>query len=344
MIIHLKRAENEMSCTGENNPLLSRGCVLCYEGAKMVLFVTGRCGRDCWYCPISEKRRNGDTFYANDRVVTTPADIIDEAEMMSALGSSITGGEPFLVLDRVVRSCRLLKEHFGPDHHIHLYTGIAPTEEQLLPLRGLVDEIRLHPPQEIWRRILDSPYARSVGSARSLGFSIGIEVPSLPGIETLRAILPELDFLNINELEWSETNAEAMRGRGLDLEDGLHNAVGGAAALAEPLLDDPKVHFCSSGFKDSVQLRERLRRIAENTARPFDEITPDGTVVYGLLELEDGALPSVLREHIYDIEVSGNQVEMAWWVLAELKDELPGKKSVIERYPNGGIILEVTPL
>jgi len=344
MIIHLKRAENEMSCTGENNPLLSRGCVLCYEGAKMVLFVTGRCGRDCWYCPISEKRRNGDTFYANDRVVTTPADIIDEAEMMSALGSSITGGEPFLVLDRVVRSCRLLKEHFGPDHHIHLYTGIAPTEEQLLPLRGLVDEIRLHPPQEIWRRILDSPYARSVGSARSLGFSIGIEVPSLPGIETLRAILPELDFLNINELEWSETNAEAMRGRGLDLEDGLHNAVGGAAALAEPLLDDPKVHFCSSGFKDSVQLRERLRRIAENTARPFDEITQDGTVVYGLLELEDGALPSVLREHIYDIEVSGNQVEMAWWVLAELKDELPGKKSVIERYPNGGIILEVTPL
>jgi len=344
MIIHLKRAENEMSCTGENNPLLSRGCVLCYEGAKMVLFVTGRCGRDCWYCPISEKRRNGDTFYANDRVVTTPADIIDEAEMMSALGSSITGGEPFLVLDRVVRSCRLLKEHFGPDHHIHLYTGIAPTEEQLLPLRGLVDEIRLHPPQEIWRRIVDSPYARSVGSARSLGFSIGVEVPSLPGIETLRAILPELDFLNINELEWSETNAEAMRGRGLDLEDGLHNAVGGAAALAEPLLDDPKVHFCSSGFKDSVQLRERLRRIAENTARPFDEITPDGTVVYGLLELEDGALPSVLREHIYDIEVSGNQVEMAWWVLAELKDELPGKKSVIERYPNGGIILEVTPL
>ncbi|HDS62854.1 MAG TPA: radical SAM protein [Methanofollis liminatans] len=323
---------------------LARGCVLCYEGAKMVLFVTGRCGRDCWYCPISEKRRNGDLVYANDRVVTSPADIIDEVEMMSALGSSITGGEPFLVLDVVVSACRLLKEHFGPDHHIHLYTGIAPTEKQLLPLRGLVDEIRLHPPQEVWGRILDSPYARSVEIARRLGFSIGFEVPSLPGIEALRAILPDLDFLNINELEWSETNAEAMRLRGLDLEDGLHNAVGGAAALAEPLLDDPKVHFCSSGFKDSVQLRERLRRIAENTARPFDEITEDGTVVYGFLELEDDTLPPVLREHIYDIEVSGNQVEMAWWVLAELKDELPGKKSVIERYPNGGIILEVTPL
>lgn len=333
-----------MSGTGENTPLLSRGCVLCYEGAKMVLFVTGRCGRDCWYCPISEKRRNGDAIYANDRVVTTPADIIEEAETMSALGSGITGGEPFLVLDRVVRSCRLLKEHFGPDHHIHLYTGIAPTEAQLLPLRGLVDEVRLHPPQEVWGRILESPYARSVRTARRLGFSIGIEVPSLPDIEALRAILPELDFLNINELEWSETNAEAMRARGLDLEDGLHNAVGGAAALADMLLDDPKVHFCSSGFKDSVQLRERLRRIAENTARPFDEITRDGTVVYGVLELEDGALPAILSEHRYDIEVSGNQVEMAWWVLAELKHELPGKKSVIERYPNGGIILEVTPL
>ncbi|WP_165394897.1 radical SAM protein [Methanofollis fontis] len=314
----------------------------------MVLFVTGRCGRNCWYCPISEKRRNGDVMYANDRVVASPADILDEAEMMSARGSSITGGEPFLVLDEVVHACRLLKEHFGPDHHIHLYTGIAPSEEQLRPLIGCVDEIRLHPPQEEWGQILDTPFAESVQTARRLGFSVGFEVPSLPGIEALGAILPDLDFLNINELEWSETNAAAMRSRELDLEDGLHNAVGGAAEWAAPLLSDERVHLCTSSFKDSVQLRERLKRIAHNTARPFDEVTDDGTIIYGLLELEDGALPPVLeagrREGIYDLEVVGNQVEMAWWVLADLRDDLPGRKSVIERYPNGGIILEVTPL
>jgi pyruvate formate-lyase activating enzyme-like uncharacterized protein len=325
-------------------PRLADGCVLCYEGAKMVLFVTGRCGRNCWYCPLSDTRRNKDVVYANDRLVGSPEDIIEEAEMMSALGTGVTGGEPFLVLDDVVRYCRLLKEHFGPDHHIHLYTGIAPRRAQLEPLCGLVDEIRLHPPQELWAGILASPYAASVRTARDLGFSIGIEVPSLPGIEDLAAILPDLDFLNINELEWSETNAGAMRERHLDLEDGLHNAVGGAAAWAAPLLGDKKVHFCSSAFKDSVQLRERLKRIAENTARSFDEVTEDGTIVYGVLEIEDGEVPQALKEDIYDLEVSGNRVEMAWWVLAELRDRLPGRKEIVERYPNGGIILEVTPL
>lgn len=329
---------------GGCRPHLSEGCVLCYQGAKMVLFVTGVCGRDCWYCPLSETRRGREVVYANDRLVKSPDDILAEAEMMSALGTGVTGGEPFLVLDEVVSYCRLLKEHFGPKHQIHLYTGIAPTRAQLEPLRGLVDEVRLHPPQGIWPRILTSPYAASVEVARELGFSIGIEVPSLPGIEALAAILPALDFLNINELEWSETNAQAMRERHLDLEDNLHNAVGGAAAWAAPLLDDPKVHFCSSDFKDSVQLRERLKRIAANTARSFDEITDDGTIVYGVLELEGGDLPQVLKEHIYEIEVSGDQVEMAWWMLAEMRDQLPGRKFVVERYPNGGIILEVTPL
>ncbi|WP_298666466.1 radical SAM protein [uncultured Methanofollis sp.] len=328
----------------EPTPRLADGCVLCYEGAKMVLFVTGRCGRNCWYCPLSDTRRNKDVVYANDRLVKSPDDLIEEAEMMSALGTGVTGGEPFLVLDNVVRYCRLLKEHFGSGHHIHLYTGIAPKRAQLEPLRGLVDEIRLHPPRDLWAGILKSPYATSVQTARDLGFSIGIEVPSLPGMEALAAILPDLDFLNINELEWSETNAEAMRERNLDLEDGLHNAVGGAAAWAAPLLGDEKVHFCSSTFKDSVQLRERLKRIAENTARPFDEVTDDGTIVYGVLEIEDGRVPQALKEDIYDLEVSDTHVEMAWWVLAELRDRLPGRKEIVERYPNGGIILEVTPL
>jgi len=323
---------------------LSPGCVLCHQGAKMVLFVTGRCSRTCWYCPLSRERKGLDVVFANDRRVTTPSDIIKEAENMSALGTGVTGGEPLLVLDRVVEYCTLLKEHFGPDHHIHLYTGLAPDEAMLRRLQGLVDEIRLHPPHEVWPQIIETDFARSAVLAREMGFLIGIEVPALPGIEDLAAALPLLDFLNINELEWGETCAAAMRERGLELEDGVHNAVLGARRWAEKLAGDPKVHFCSSVFKDSVQLRERLKRIAANTARPFEEVTDDGTVVYGVLEPVgslDGFLDGLDGD---DYEISEGRVEMAWWVLADHAALVPGRKYVVERYPNGGMVVEVTPL
>lgn len=327
-----------------NGVMLSSGCVLCHEGAKLVLFVTGRCRRTCWYCPLSRERKGRDTAYANDRRIESPEDILAEAEIMSALGTGVTGGEPLLVLDRVIEYCRLLKQTYGPEHQIHMYTGIAPDEETLRRLSGLVDEIRLHPPQEDWPTITESEWAASARKARELGFEIGIEVPALPGLEHLEAILPLLDFLNINELEWGDTCAAAMRERGYETEDGLHNAVSGCRSWSETLAKNPKVHWCSSSFKDSVQLRERLKRIAGNTARPFDEITDDGTIVYGVLESANlpGDFLPLLEEEGY--ERLGDRIETAWWLLVEHAADLPGKKEIVERYPNGGMIVEVTPV
>jgi pyruvate formate-lyase activating enzyme-like uncharacterized protein len=98
-----------------------------------------------------------------------------------------------------------------------------------------------------------------------------------------------------------------------------------------------------------VQLRERLKRIAENTARPFDEITPDGTIVYGVLEpsVHQKELCTRFCEQVFErgsFETCEDHLEMAWWLLEKSADELPGKKYVVERYPNGGMIVEVTPL
>ncbi len=149
--------------------------------------------------------------------------------------------------------------------------------------------------------ILDTDFIRSARRAKEMGFDIGIEVPALPGLEHLIPALPYLDFLNINELEWGETNACEMRKRGYELADEVHNAIYGAKGWADELCRHDKVHWCSSAFKDSVQLRERLKRIAENTARPFDEITDDGTIVYGVLEpppgQNEGIDPVLQGEH-----------------------------------------------
>src|SRR5208337_4584931 len=185
--------------------------------------------------------------------------------------------------------------------------------------------------------------------AKEMGFDIGIEVPALPGLELLIPALPFLDFLNVNELEWGETNACQMRERGYELADELHNAIDGAKGWAAELCRHGKVHWCSSAFKDSVQLRERLKRVADNTARPFDEITDDGTIVYGVLE----PLPELHQASVQfcrekmepdSFEDCGERIEMAWWLLEKYADEVPGKKYVLERYPNGGMIVEVTPV
>jgi len=320
--------------------VLSKACQLCGEGAKMVLFITGRCNRSCWYCPISSERKGKDTTYANDREVQSDEDVLEEARIMSALGTGITGGEPFMVPERTIHYCRLLKGTFGKDHHIHMYTGIAPEDADLEALVGLVDEIRFHPPHEIWPEIMESRFPGQIRRAKQLGFEVTIEVPSLPGIEVLEPLLDTLDFFNINELEWSETNAHEMRMRNLDLEDCYHNAVGGAEEWTRPIRSHEKVHWCTSTFKDSIQLRERLKRIAANTARDFEEITEDGTVIYGVLECGDD-VPDIDPE---GMELVDGRVEMAWWELTEYFQDHPGKKYVVERFPNRGMIVEVMPI
>lgn len=323
---------------------LSTGCVLCHQGAKMVLFITGLCDRACWYCPLSKERKDNDLIFANERQITDPCEAVRIACTMDALGTGVTGGEPLLVRDRVVEYTRALKEWFGPNHHIHLYTGRAPGHEDFEALRGLVDEIRMHPPTETWENISTGKYARALENGKNLGFQIGFEVPSLPGISSFAEIINKTDVFTINELEWGETCSDAMQERGLLTEDDLHSAIGGARDWAAPLIGMPGVHWCSSRFKDGVQLRMRLLRIAQHTARPFDEITEEGTIVYGAWEpQQDGLffLSSLPRDAW---EKNGPLVEMSWEVLADHSAALPGPKCIIERYPDRGLIVEVIPI
>jgi pyruvate formate-lyase activating enzyme-like uncharacterized protein len=154
--------------TGSFCSYLSEGCRLCQEGAKMVLFVTGLCPKSCFYCPLSDERRGKDIIFANERPVKNDEDLLKEAELMDALGTGITGGEPILKIERVLHYIRILKSSFGKKHHIHLYTSLSPDKQILERLADAgLDEIRLHPPQESWGSLKDSPYANSLQNAKN---------------------------------------------------------------------------------------------------------------------------------------------------------------------------------
>ena len=324
---------------------LSKGCRLCYQGAKLVLFITGMCPRDCWYCPLSSERKDVDVIYANDRKITSPAEAIEEAEIMDALGTGVTGGEPLFEIERVVEYCTALKNHFGKEHHIHLYTGKAPTEEELAMLSPCVDEIRMHPPHEEWADIMHSAYPASIACAKKMGFDVGIEVPSLQGLRHFFPLLDSLDFFNINQLEWGDANADAMRLRKLEPVNPLCNAIDGSTKWAGEINGHPKVHYCTSVFKDSVQLRERLKRIARNSARPFDMITDDGTIMYGVMDPGSDLemILSLMRPGSCYAEMDDGTIELDWQQMRKIPRKFGGERKIIERYPNGGMIVEVIP-
>lgn len=296
-------------CGGFLQGDLPQGCGLCSRGAKLVLFVTGVCHYDCFYCPVGETRRDDHGAWANERYIP-PEDvgegpdleaIRDEVEKTRARGTGLTGGDPMYDPERTIRFIRFLKDEFGEAHHVHIYTQIPFDEAWLEDLHEAgLDEFRFHPPEEIWSDVdAHEEYASLYRQAQTYeGWDVGFEIPCIPGwsreTQDLTRWLDEngFPFLNLNEFEFSPTNAAKLRERGHEAKDDVTSKAQGSAEVAREVMKsaadrDVAVHFCSSPFKDAIQLRARLRRRAEQTARPFEVVTEDATLLRGVLDPGD---------------------------------------------------------
>lgn len=315
-----------------------KGCKLCVKGAKLVFFATGLCDRDCWYCPISKDRKGRDVVYANERPVRTLGDVLKEARRMSAEGASVTGGDPTKVPDRVRRVVKALKEEFGPDFHVHVYVPAESVEKGVLRefVKAGVDEVRVHPSFD---PSTDRGAARALAS---LDVDVGFEAPAIPGeekaLERVILIADEagLDFVNVNELEFTESNRDELLKRGFQrVDDDLSDAVKGSRECAMKVFDsisdsvDISLNFCPSSVKDSVQFRNRLKRTALNVAEPYEVVDEDdGLLVRGVIEVVDGRPEEVVRvfTELLEvpeeyIEVDGNRIHVHPLVLTDVADE-----------------------
>lgn len=342
--------------TGE----LPRGCRHCRRGEKLVLFVTGVCNMHCFYCPLSEKRAGKEKTWANEREVGGVEQVVEEALRMQARGAGITGGDPLLDVEKTVEYSSALKEEFGSDFHLHLYTA-QPAGRSVLKrvIHSGVDELRFNITEKNKSKIWES-----IEEASSLGCDFGVEIPAIPGkvreaVEVAEKINSLGGFLNLNELEFSSTNSRHLSARGYGLKgDESYGAEGSEEAalsvLASARENSLRVHYCTSSFKDTVQLRHRLLRTALQRVKPYEEVTEDGLLLKGVLVSQERDPASLvlclvkkfdIPPHLIFYDKQKCRIETTPEIATVLAKLYRGDWYLVEEYPTSGRLeVEVVPL
>ncbi len=261
------------------------GCRICFSGASIVIFITGKCNDTCYYCPISFDRRGREVVFVDDEPVSSLYDIVEEAYAVRAKGAAITGGDPLLSIDRTIIVIDLLKNEFGDKFHIHLYTSGRYADKQVLKALDRIglDEIRFHP--------VDERYLKRIEFAvKETSMSVGIEVPAIPGsldwLKKLAIFLEQIGgkFMNINELEASESNIEALSKRGFRISDDGISVKGSYETAMEFIkwasenIKNINVRFCPALYKDFYQMRNRFVRKAAIIGKAYEKHSLSGTL------------------------------------------------------------------
>jgi pyruvate formate-lyase activating enzyme-like uncharacterized protein len=354
---------------------LSPACKMCAEGAKLVVLVTGLCSARCFYCPISFRKGGKDVVFADEWELDDENDtgnLVYEAEYIEATGAGITGGDPLMVWKRAQRYISLLKDEFGSDFHIHLYTSCLQNADHVEDLVSVgLDEIRFHPTPNYWGCMEKNPITSAIKNALKLDVDVALEIPSIPGMDNqMFALVKWADdngvrWVNLNELEFSERNADFLNQRKFVVKNDVSAAVKDSQESALDVLKmasekdlDVGVHYCSSSFKDGVQLTNRIKRRACNVARPYDVITDEGTFLKGVIEIKrDNSLQTVykslkkefdLKDGYIFLNEGKNRIEIALWVLEKIAMVLRQRGFMcymVEEYPTAdGLEVERTPL
>ncbi|MEM4336569.1 MAG: radical SAM protein, partial [Candidatus Woesearchaeota archaeon] len=214
-------------------------------------------------------------------------DIIEEAKLIGAKGAGITGGDPLVKIDRVLKYVKLLKKTFGKKFHIHLYTSldlVTKKNIEKLYIAG-IDEIRIHPD------IYNPSLWGKVSFFEEYSWDLGVEIPVIPNAKKQTEKLIEffagrINFLNLNELEIADSKFQRLGS--FMPKDNISYGVKGSETLAKYLLKKyekkiKNIHYCTTKLKNKAQLGNRLKRRARNIKQPYDYVRKDGMLIRGAI-------------------------------------------------------------
>jgi pyruvate formate-lyase activating enzyme-like uncharacterized protein len=263
---------------------LSKGCQTCGAGTWSCLFINNKCNASCFYCPTSQDE------YGNPTTQTVEFEDVENyisyLRTFNFKGVSISGGEPFLSFDKSLHFIRRIRESFGENMYIWLYTnGILVTEEKLCLLKKAgLDEIRFD--------IGATGYnLEKVRLAKEIIPIVTVEIPAVPeDFQKLKNIVSELaslgvDHLNLHQIRCTEHNYKKLLRRNYTFLHGPKITVLESELTALKLIKYVKqnkinipLNYCSFIYKYRFQRMAARRLFAPYVIRPYEEITETGII------------------------------------------------------------------
>ncbi|WP_305044831.1 radical SAM protein [Geoalkalibacter sp.] len=301
---------------------LSPGCAVCVAGRWSCLFINGTCNRTCFYCPSPQDEVGRPT--TNSLEFPHPQDYVDYIATFGFTGVSFSGGEPLLTPERTLSYLKAVKERFGADLHVWLYTnGTLVTPEILGALRDAgLDEIRFD--------IGATDYQlKKAAAAVGVIPTVTVEIPAVPEEqELLRARIAEMAdlgiaHLNLHQLRLTPYNFERFQGRGYTFLHGEKVTVLESELCALELIRDSlergidlPINYCSFVYKNLYQAQAARTRNGRFAAKGHEALTPAG-YLRGLALT--GAAETILRQ-VDALRLAGAESEQ--WQLSRAKDRL----------------------
>lgn len=271
-------------CKPRSGPL-SPGCLICDSGGWGCNFINGLCTRHCFFCPIDRSGKEERESITDGIRFKNPAEHISFLKLFQIRGVGFCGGEPLLVLDRLLSHLTAIRQEFGNSMYLWMYTNGDRVDRSVL--RNLqdagLDEIRF----DLSARNYD--LAPLVLSKEYIP-TVTVEIPAIPeDFDLLKGLLVEMErvgvsFLNLNQLMASENNYKALRKRHYHFLHQPNIPVFESELCALKLLLFAREHgiqlpinYCCAAYKQRYGVHARTRENAV-VRKGFEENTSAGYI------------------------------------------------------------------
>ena len=261
---------------------LSKGCELCGQGEWSCLFITGKCNANCFYCPANQEHDGIPSTQLTS--FDNPEDYIAYLEYFGFKGSSLSGGEPLMVFERTLEYVTKIKQHFGNNLYLWMYTnGLLGSEDKFKQIANAgIDEIRF----DIGATNYNLKFFKY---AQGIIPNLTVEIPAVPEeFDKLKQVIPELielgvTNLNLHQLRLTNYNAPKLLKRNYTY---LHSEQATvmeseltALKLIEFVADNNLpigVNYCAFHFKNRFQKAGFRKKIASKFIEENAQLTENG--------------------------------------------------------------------